>query len=101
VSSPFPPKLISFPCPLDSIVRNNFVSNEENGIVISESHNNEIYNNTVSNSGSGIDIDEDPYENVMYNNTLINIQEPSEAHMIKQGRQGVLHQIITRIWNMK
>ena len=32
----------------DSIARNNFVSNEDNGIVVSESHNNEIYNNTVS-----------------------------------------------------
>src|ERR671919_101139 len=63
----------------NSIARNNFVSNEENGIVISESHNNEIYNNTVSNSGRGIDVDEDSYENVIYNNTIIDILDPSEA----------------------
>lgn len=31
----------------DSVARNNIVSDEEQGIVISESHNNEIYNNTV------------------------------------------------------
>jgi hypothetical protein len=53
--------------------------------------------NTVSNSGSGIDIDEDSYENVVYNDTPINIPDPPET----QGRQGNLHQIITRIWNMK
>ena len=47
----------------DSIARDNYVSNEDNAIVISESHNNEIYNNTVSNSGSGIDVDEDSFEN--------------------------------------
>ncbi|MPZ08561.1 MAG: hypothetical protein GEU26_19495, partial [Nitrososphaeraceae archaeon] len=33
----------------DSVARNNIVSDEEQGIVISESHNNEIYNNTISN----------------------------------------------------
>jgi poly(beta-D-mannuronate) C5 epimerase len=32
----------------DSVARNNIVSNEVRGIIISESHNNEIYNNTVS-----------------------------------------------------
>ena len=38
----------------NSIVKNNNVSNEDRGIVISESSNNEIYNNTVSRSGSGM-----------------------------------------------
>jgi mannuronan 5-epimerase len=32
----------------DSIARNNVISNEENAITISESHNNEIYNSTIS-----------------------------------------------------
>lgn len=40
----------------DSIARNKFVSNKDNGIVISEPHNNEIYNNTVLDSESGIDV---------------------------------------------
>ena len=69
----------------DSIARNNFVSNEDNGIVVSESHNNEIYSNTVSNSGSGIDVDDDSYENVIYNNTIINIPDPSEALHLRDG----------------
>ena len=77
----------------DSIARNNFVSSEEDGIVISESHNNEIYNNTVSNSGSGIDVDEDSFENLVYNNTIINIPDPSEALYLRDGasEQNRLH----------
>jgi mannuronan 5-epimerase len=77
----------------DSVARYNIVSNEEQGIVISESHNNEIYNNTVSDSGSGIDIDEDSFENVVYNNTIINIPDPSEALHLRDGasEQNTLH----------
>lgn len=77
----------------DSVVRYNIVSNEEQGIVISESHNNRIYNNTVSDSGSGIDLDEDSFENVVYNNTIINIPDPSEALHLRDGasEQNTLH----------
>lgn len=77
----------------DSMARNNFVSNEEDGIVISESHNNEIYNNTVSNSESGIDVDEDSVENLVYNNTIINIPDPSEALHLRDeaSEQNTLH----------
>jgi mannuronan 5-epimerase len=77
----------------DSIARNNLVSNEDNGIVISESHNNEVYNNIVSDSGSGIDIDEDSFENMVYNNTIINIPDPSEALHLRDGapEQNMLH----------
>ena len=77
----------------DSIARNNIVSNEDNGIVISESHNNEVYNNIISDSGSGIDIDEDSFENVVYNNTIINIPDPSEALHLRDGasEQNMLH----------
>jgi parallel beta-helix repeat protein len=77
----------------DSIARNNFVSNEDNGIVVSESHNNEIYNNTVSNSGSGMDVDEDSFENLVYNNTMINILDPTEALYLRDGasEQNTLH----------
>jgi len=69
----------------DSIARNNVVSNEDNGIVISESHSNEIYNNVVSDSGTGIDIDEDSFDNVVYNNTMMNIPEPTEALYLRDG----------------
>lgn len=63
----------------DSIARDNVISDEDNGIVISESSNNKVYNNIVSDSGSGIDIDEDSIDNQVYNNTMINIPDPSEA----------------------
>jgi mannuronan 5-epimerase len=54
----------------DSVARNNVVSREDKGIVISESHNNQIYNNGVSDSGSGIDIDKESYDNVVYDNVI-------------------------------
>ncbi|HEY9385679.1 MAG TPA: right-handed parallel beta-helix repeat-containing protein, partial [Nitrososphaeraceae archaeon] len=52
----------------DSVARFNIVSNEDKGIVISESHNNGIYNNTVSDSGTGIDIDKESSENIIHDN---------------------------------
>src|SRR5215203_5685573 len=69
----------------DSLVRNNIVSNEEQGIVISESHNNEINNNKVSDSGRGIDLDKESTENVIYANILLNIPDPSDALYIEEG----------------
>ena len=69
----------------DSTARNNIVSDEDNGIVISESHDNEVYNNIISESGTGIDIDEDSFDNAVYNNTIINIPEPSEALYLREG----------------
>jgi hypothetical protein len=38
----------------DSVARNNLISNEDKALSVSESHNNEIYNNTISNSVSAI-----------------------------------------------
>lgn len=77
----------------DSVARDNLVYNEDRGIVISESHNNEVYNNLVSDSGSGIDIDEDSSENVVYNNTILNIPDPSEALRLRDGasEENTLH----------
>ena len=77
----------------DSIAKNNIVSNEDSGIIISESHNNEVYNNIISDSGTGIDIDEDSFDNVVYNNTIINIPEPSDALYLRDGasQQNTLH----------
>ena len=34
----------------NSVARNNIVYNEAQGIFVSQSHNNQIYNNTISNS---------------------------------------------------
>lgn len=69
----------------DSVSRNNIVSHEEKGIVISESHNNQIYNNDVSDSGRGIDLDKESYDNLIYNNIIRNIPDPSNALHIEDG----------------
>jgi mannuronan 5-epimerase len=69
----------------DSVARNNIVSNEVRGIIISESHNNEIYNNTVSDSGSGIEVNEESYENIIHDNIIANIPDPSAALSIEEG----------------
>ena len=66
----------------DSIARNNVISNEENAITISESHNNEIYNNTISNSKGGIDIDKESLNNAIHDNIVIvanTTQSPSSS----------------------
>ena len=55
----------------NSIARNNVTSNEENAIVISESHDNEIYNDTISNSKGGIDMDKESLNNAIHDNTVI------------------------------
>jgi poly(beta-D-mannuronate) C5 epimerase len=69
----------------DSVARNNIVSNELRGIIVSDSHDNEIYNNTVSNSGSGIEVSEDSYDNTIYGNIMRKIQNPSDALLIEEG----------------
>jgi parallel beta-helix repeat protein len=71
----------------DSIVRYNTVSNEDRGIVISESSKNEVYNNTITDSGSGIDLDTDSFENIIYNNTIVNIEDPEDALSIDDGAE--------------
>jgi len=70
----------------DSIARNNIVSDEDKGIVISESHN-----NTVINSGRGIDIDKDSYQNVIRDNIIIGIQDPSYALYVEEAEQNSLY----------
>ena len=69
----------------DSVARNNIVNDEEQGIVISESHNNEIYNNTVSNSDRGIDIDVQSNENIIHDNIIRNTTNPSDALYVEEG----------------
>jgi mannuronan 5-epimerase len=57
----------------DSVARNNNVHDEVKCIFLSQSHNNEVYNNTVSNCESqGIYLYHNSVENKVYNNTLIN-----------------------------
>ena len=70
----------------NSIARNNMVYNEPSGIFISRSHSNQIYNNTVSNSGNGININSGSTDNKMYYNTIMNSK--SHAILINNGSNG-------------
>jgi parallel beta-helix repeat protein len=56
----------------NSVARNNYVHDEAKGIFVSASHNNEIYNNTVSDSGDGIYLKAESSNNKIYHNTIIN-----------------------------
>jgi mannuronan 5-epimerase len=78
----------------DSVARNNVISNEENAISISESHNNEIYSNTISNSVSGIDLDKESLNNAIHDNTVIVVNptqlpppSSSEAIAVESGAE--------------
>lgn len=63
----------------DSVARNNNVHDEEKCIFLSQSHNNEVYGNTVSNCESqGIYVYHNSVENKVYNNTLINVTKGIE-----------------------
>jgi parallel beta-helix repeat protein len=67
----------------NSIVRSNNVSNEDRGAVISESSNNQIYNNTISESGRGVDLDKESFENIIHDNTILDIEDPENALSIE------------------
>ena len=56
----------------NSVARNNYVHDETQCIFVSASHNNEIYNNTVSDSGDGIYLKAESSNNKIYHNTIIN-----------------------------
>jgi poly(beta-D-mannuronate) C5 epimerase len=56
----------------NSVAKNNYVHDEVKGIFVSASHNNEIFNNTVSNSNNGIYLEHDSSNNNIYDNTIIN-----------------------------
>ena len=56
----------------DSIARNNYVHDEKRCIFVSQSHDNKIYNNRVSNCKNGIHLQHDSSGNKIYNNTILN-----------------------------
>jgi parallel beta-helix repeat protein len=60
----------------NSVARNNYVFNENTAIFISGSHNNEIYNNRISNSTNGIYLKDNSSDNVIHDNTVINSVKP-------------------------
>ena len=57
----------------NSIARNNYVHNEEQCIFVSQSHDNKIYNNTVSNCGNGIYLKSESSNNLVFDNTIRNV----------------------------
>jgi mannuronan 5-epimerase len=56
----------------NSIARNNIVYNEPSGIFVSQSHKNQIYNNSISKSGSGINVNSGSSNNKFSGNTISN-----------------------------
>ena len=66
-----------------SIARNNIVYNEPSGIFVSQSHNNQISNNTISKSGNGIQVGSGSSNNKIFGNTISNAIR--EAILIDSG----------------
>jgi mannuronan 5-epimerase len=56
----------------DSIARNNYIHDEDQCIFVSASHNNQVYNNTVSNCINGIYLRSESSNNDIHNNTIRN-----------------------------
>ena len=54
----------------NSVARNNNIYDETKGIFLSESNNNQIYNNIISNSKDGIYLKSGSSNNKIYNNTI-------------------------------
>ena len=70
----------------NSIVRNNIIYNEPIGVSVSQSHNNQIYNNTISRSGIGINVNSGSSNNKIFGNTIAN--SISQAIFINNGSSG-------------
>ena len=56
----------------NSVARNNIIFNEVNGILVSQSHYNKIYDNTISDSQYGIDVVFSSSGNTFYSNVIKN-----------------------------
>jgi mannuronan 5-epimerase len=56
----------------NSVARNNYIHNEVKGIFVSASNNNQVYNNTVSDSGEGIYLKALAHNNKIHDNTITN-----------------------------
>jgi len=70
----------------NSIARNNIVYDEAKGIFVSQSHTNQIYNNTISNSGDGFNVNSGSANNKIYSNMIMNSK--SHAILINNGSSG-------------
>ncbi|MDQ6865325.1 MAG: right-handed parallel beta-helix repeat-containing protein, partial [Thermoproteota archaeon] len=70
----------------NSIARNNIVYNEPSGIFVSQSHNNQIYNNTILKSGSGINVNSGSFNNKILGNTIT--ESINNAIILNNGSSG-------------
>jgi parallel beta-helix repeat protein len=70
----------------NSVARNNIVYNEPSGIFVSQSHNNQVYDNAISKSGSGFSVNSGSSNNKLYNNTISNSK--NNAILIASGASG-------------
>ncbi|HYV51874.1 MAG TPA: right-handed parallel beta-helix repeat-containing protein, partial [Candidatus Eisenbacteria bacterium] len=59
----------------NSVASNNVVYDEPTGVYVSQSHNNQINANTISNCGTGIYINSGSTSNKIYGNTLMNSRD--------------------------
>ena len=60
----------------NSIAKDNYIYDQPRAIHISKSHNNEIYNNTISNSTSAISLISGSSSNKIYDNNIANAKNP-------------------------
>ena len=67
----------------NSIARNNIVYNEPSGVFVSQSHSNQIYNNTISKSRTGINVNSGSSNNKIFGNTISN--SISNAKLVATG----------------
>jgi mannuronan 5-epimerase len=67
----------------NSIARNNIVYNEPSGVFVSQSHGNQIYNNTISKSRTGINVNSGSSNNKIFANTISNSM--SNAILVASG----------------
>jgi poly(beta-D-mannuronate) C5 epimerase len=70
----------------NSIARNNIVYNEPSGVFVSQSHNDQIYNNTIYKSRSGINVNSGSFNNKIFGNTISN--SISNAILLATGASG-------------
>ena len=70
----------------NSIARNNIVYNEPSGVFVSQSHSNQIYNNTISKSRAGINVNSGSSNNKIFGNTISN--SLSHAILVATGASG-------------
>jgi mannuronan 5-epimerase len=80
----------------NSIARDNYLHEQNKAILVSQSHNNEIYNNTISKSNPGITLINASSANKIYRNSIIN---STNATSIKTGAHGNILYLNTIVLN--